>query len=123
MYNDIIVDHFTDPKYVGDIENSDVEFEIGNPVCGDRIRVQFIRDGGQVKDIAFRAWGCATSIATADIFCSSVIDKSSADIVGRSTEEIESMLGELDPSQHHCIHILHELHSKLAEELNTGAEV
>lgn len=121
MYSNLIVDHFTDPSFVGDLDECDLAFEIGNSVCGDRIRIQLSLDAGIIAKVVFRAWGCATSIATADIFCESIRGKTSADITLRSHEEIEAMLGELDPSQHHCVHILQELHNKVVEEM--GATV
>jgi len=116
MYSALIVNHFIDPEFVGDIASPQIEFEIGNSVCGDRIRVQVNTVAGVVNDIAYRAWGCATSIATGDIFCESVKDASLSDLSARSDHEIEAMMGELEPSQHHCIHILNELHRTLITE-------
>lgn len=113
MYNDIIIDNFTNPLHVGDIDNPHYEFEIGNPVCGDRIKIQLLLDDDAIHQVAFRAWGCATSVATANIFCSSIHGLFIPEIAARTKLEIEDMLGELEPSQHHCLHILHELHQKL----------
>lgn len=121
MYNDIIIDNFSDPHMVDDIENADHEFEIGNPVCGDRIKIQLLVTDKYIKKAAFRAWGCATSVATANIFCSSIEGKMSDDITQRQPQEIKAMLGELEPSQYHCLHILNELHQKIATQMNTGS--
>lgn len=115
MYNDIIVENFSDPQNTGELESPDIEFEIGNPVCGDRIRVNIKMNGNEVEKALFRAWGCATSVATANIFCSSVKDQSIESIGSREKSEIESFLGELEPSQFHCVTILEELHAKLVE--------
>lgn len=122
MYSDLIVDHFTAPDFVGDIENPQLEFEIGNSVCGDRIRVQVNTAEGVVTDIAYRAWGCATSVATGDIFCESVKHTSLSDLISRCEHEIGEMLGELEPSQQHCIHILNELHQTLIAEAQAKGE-
>ena len=113
MYNDIIVDNFSNPKFVGDLESADYKFEIGNPVCGDRIHMQVELDGDYIRDSRFRAWGCATSVATANIFCESIIGLSIEAISARESTEISAMLGELEPSQQHCINILIELHQEL----------
>ncbi|MEZ9199882.1 iron-sulfur cluster assembly scaffold protein [Shewanella sp. 10N.286.54.B9] len=113
MYNDIIVDNFSNPKFVGDLESADYKFEIGNPVCGDRIHMQVELDGDYIRDSRFRAWGCATSVATANIFCESIIGLSIEAISARESTEISEMLGELEPSQQHCINILIELHQEL----------
>ncbi len=113
MYSPLVIEHFSNPSYVGDISNPEHEFEVGNSVCGDRIRIQLNSDAENVDRIVFRAWGCATSIATADIFCKSVAGKSYADIEARNEEEIRNLLGELEPSQKHCIDIMMSLHSLL----------
>ena len=114
MYNDIIIDNFSNPKFVGDLESADYKFEIGNPVCGDRIHIQVSFDEDYIRESRFRAWGCATSVATANIFCSSIIGKSVNEISARKNSEISDMLGELEPSQQHCINILSELHRELS---------
>ncbi|MFC6669924.1 iron-sulfur cluster assembly scaffold protein [Marinobacterium aestuariivivens] len=113
MYNDIIIDNFSDPAHVGDIDEPDYEYEIGNPVCGDRIRIQISAHGGQIEHAKFRAWGCATSVATANIFCASLETRPLGQLDDRSESEIEAMLGELEPSQHHCVEILQQLHRRL----------
>jgi len=113
MYSELIIDHFTDPGFVGDIESPALEFEIGNSVCGDRIRVQVNLADDVVDAIAYRAWGCATSVATGDIFCESAKGQTLSAIAARTEGDIEAMLGELEPSQHHCVQILVELHQSL----------
>lgn len=120
MYSDLIVTHFTEPTFVGDLDSYDIEYEIGNSVCGDRIRIQVALFEGAIINIAFRAWGCATSVATADIFCNSVKGATLEAIASRDDSAIEMMLGELEPSQRHCINILSELHQKLVEEVTVG---
>ena len=114
MYNDIIIDNFSHPKFVGDLVSADHQFELGNAVCGDRIQVQIELDGDNICDAKFRAWGCATSVATANIFCSSIMSKSIVEISRRKPAEIAEMLGELEPSQQHCLDILKQLHQELA---------
>ncbi|MCL1051033.1 iron-sulfur cluster assembly scaffold protein [Shewanella abyssi] len=114
MYNDIIIDNFSHPEFVGDLESADHQFEIGNPVCGDRIQMQVSLDGDSILDSRFRAWGCATSVAAANVFCRSIIGKSFAEVSARQTAEISAMLGELEPSQQHCVNILNELHRELS---------
>ena len=122
MYNDIIIENFSDPQYSGDLQNPSLELEVGNPVCGDRIRIQMNISDGKISQGVFRAWGCATSVATANIFCTSIHGHTIASIIKRSSSEIAQMLGELEPSQYHCLDILHELHQQL-EQNATEKEV
>lgn len=120
MYNDIIIKNFTAPEKVGDLDINNCEFEIGNSVCGDRIKVQLMIENEQVNQARFRAWGCATSIATANIFCVAIEGKYMHEINNKNLQQIESMLGELEPSQYHCVHILSELHEQLASKVSVG---
>lgn len=120
MYNDLIVENFVDPEFVGDIDQPDLEFELGNSVCGDRIKIQVKIANYIIEEIAFRAWGCATSVATANIFCRSAKGATLENISNRDEKSIEAMLGELEPSQHHCVNILLELHKKLTNEATVG---
>ena len=113
MYNDIIITNFSEPENSGEIQNPHLEFEVGNSVCGDRIRIQVEMDGEKIAKGVFRAWGCATSVATANIFCSLINGNTITNVVNRDRSELDQMLGELEPSQHHCLDILHELHNKL----------
>ncbi len=116
MYNDIIIENFSDPQHVGDLESADIELEVGNSVCGDRIRVQILLDDNKISNALFRAWGCATSVATANIFCDSLLNQSLDSVCQRDVEYKQQMLGELSPSQHHCMDILNELHQLLSEQ-------
>lgn len=116
MYSDLIVQHFGDPQHVGDLEGNNIEFEIGNPVCGDRIQIHAETNDAVIKNIVFRAWGCATSVATADIFCEQAKGKNLADLESRSESDIAQMLGDLEPSQQHCVNIMVELHSRILAE-------
>jgi len=108
--------HFTDPTFVGNIDSPEVEIIVGNSVCGDRIEVQLIVQGTVISDVSFRAWGCATSVATGDIFCNSVKGEKFEEIALRDRDYFSKMLGELEPSQRHCIDIMEELHTKLCRE-------
>lgn len=113
MYNDTIIENFTNPHNTGEIDSCDYEYEIGNPVCGDRIRVQLEMNGEHIEKAVFRAWGCATSIATANIFCTSIMHTPFNEIAHRDEQAMKRMLGELEPSQQHCLHILEGLHQEL----------
>ena len=94
MYNDIIIDNFTNPQKVGDIALANCEFEIGNPVCGDRIKIQLMVENNTISEARFRAWGCATSIATANLFCESIEGKTTSDINQKNDQDIFMMFWE-----------------------------
>nr|VFK17273.1 MAG: nitrogen fixation protein NifU [Candidatus Kentron sp. LFY] len=116
MSSDLIIKHFTNPRFVGRLENPEMEIEVIGQACGDRLLVQVQSNDGMVSDVAFQVWGTAASMAAADIFCESIKGKVFSEISDRDDGEIEAMLGELEPSEHHCIDKLIELHRFLIAE-------
>ncbi len=115
MFNDIIVNHFSNATYAAELDAHRAVIELGNPVCGDRIRVQFEIAHGLIKGVCFQAWGCATSLATGNIFCTQIDGKSLSDIEKLTNTDIEHMLGEIEPSQHHCLEMLYSLFTRLRQ--------
>jgi nitrogen fixation NifU-like protein len=116
MYNSIIVDNFSEPCHSGELISPDFFVELGNPVCGDRMIIQGVLSSDQViTGIKFQAWGCATSIATANIFCGFVLNKPLREVKDTTTEKIDTLLGDLDPSQYHCLEMLRDLFQKTTE--------
>jgi nitrogen fixation NifU-like protein len=116
MYNSIVVENFSNPCHSGKVTSPDFSIELGNPVCGDKIIIQGILSNNQlVTKSKFQAWGCATTIATANIFCGYLLNKSFDEITGTKKEIINELLGDLEPSQHHCLEMLKELFQKVSE--------
>lgn len=113
MFNDIIVRHFSNPTHAGELADASRSIELGNPVCGDRIRVEIRLDGDRIAAARYQAWGCATSLATGNAFCAHIEDKSLGEAAGASPATIEALLGELEPSQMHCLEMLRALFAQL----------
>lgn len=121
MFNDIIVKHFTEPTYAEEIGDETRSIELGNPVCGDRIRVQLKEDGERIVMARYQAWGCATSLATGNVFCTHIQGRSFTDLLEIEDARIDSMLGELDPAQYHCLEMLRALFEKLQTPFRVAA--
>lgn len=115
MFNEIIVKNFSDPAFASELDEATASIEIGNPVCGDRIRVQLDVTGGLIKRARYQAWGCATSLATGNIFCACIDGKPLSIVLETSNDDIGTMLGELEPSQHHCLEMLRALFQRLKQ--------
>jgi nitrogen fixation NifU-like protein len=113
MFNDIIVRNFSDPQFAAELDEATASIELGNPVCGDRIRVQLKLADGQVQRARYQAWGCATSLATGNVFCAHINGRPLEELLGTNADAIDAMLGELEPSQHHCLEMLHGLFRRL----------
>ncbi len=113
MFNDIIVRHFSNPTHTGELPDASRTLELGNPVCGDRLRVDLRIEDGRIAEARYQAWGCATSRATGNAFCEHVENKSLREAAETDPAAIEALLGELEPSQMHCLEMLRSLFAQL----------
>ena len=64
FYNDLVVDHFTNPRNVGELENPDGRIVLGDPSCGDQTTVSLKIDNNRIVDVKFKSNGCTGAIAT-----------------------------------------------------------
>src|SRR6187399_1998997 len=101
-YSPRIVEHFTNPRNVGEPTQFDVEAFVGNPVCGDQIHLYARVEDGIVCECSFLAYGCAASLATASIVCEEIKGRKLDQLLEIQEADIVSMVGGLTPTQHHC---------------------
>ncbi|PHM60732.1 nitrogen fixation related protein [Xenorhabdus stockiae] len=114
MFNDIITDNFCNPDCQGQLTNPDIQLKLGNPVCGDKVDIDLsLNDEGYINDARFQAWGCTVSLAMSNQFCRQIQGKKLTEVAQLSTSEIDEMLGELQPSQRHCLEMLHALFQQI----------
>lgn len=66
-YNDKVIKHYSNPRNVGEIENASGIGEVGNPVCGDIMKMYLKIENGIIKDAKFKTFGCGAAIATSSI--------------------------------------------------------
>src|SRR3989344_6854645 len=94
MYQEIILDHYRNPKNFGTFENPTIHFRDTNPTCGDIIEIQVLVDKeNKIKSIKFSGKGCAISQAAASMLTEEVKGKSLEDIKNLKKEDILEMLG------------------------------
>jgi nitrogen fixation protein NifU and related proteins len=105
MFNDIICEHFMNPRNIGEFENPDYVVEIGNPICGDTVHMFLNVEEQQITQVSYRAYGCSTSIATASIVSEFIKGKKLDELSSITRDEVTEWLGELEPAQYHCIDI------------------
>ncbi|MCL2102882.1 MAG: iron-sulfur cluster assembly scaffold protein, partial [Syntrophorhabdaceae bacterium] len=67
-YSEIVMDHFTNPRNVGEFEDADAVGEVGSPSCGDMMRLYLKIEDNRVVDAKFRTFGCAAAIASSSMF-------------------------------------------------------
>ncbi|OEJ30210.1 iron-sulfur cluster assembly scaffold protein [Streptomyces subrutilus] len=120
-YSPTVVDHFTNPRNPGEVENPDVTAFIGNPVCGDQIMLTANVTDGTVTDIRFRAHGCAASLATASVLTEALLSQPLDSVEGWDDEHVEMLLGRLSPDQRHVSALGRQVAQRLLRNHREGA--
>ena len=102
MYTDKVVDHYTNPRNVGEIENADGIGEVGNPVCGDIMKIYLKIENNIIVDVKFKTFGCGAAIATSSISTEMIKGKSIEDALKLTNKEVVQALDGLPPVKIHC---------------------
>ena len=103
FYRDYILDHYRKPRNFGTLEESDVEAEDLNPLCGDQIRMQLKLDDGVVKDVRFSGKGCAISQASASMLTEIVKGMKLSDVAKLSKDVVLENVGiGISPTRMKC---------------------
>jgi nitrogen fixation protein NifU and related proteins len=103
MYTDLVMDHFSNPRNVGEIEDADGVGQIGNPVCGDVMRITIsVDDEDRIADIKFKTFGCGAAVATSSMVTEMVMGRSLAAAAEISNKTVAEALGGLPPNKMHC---------------------
>lgn len=108
MYSDKVMDHFSNPRNVGEIENADGVGTVGNAKCGDIMRMYLKVENGIIEDVKFKTFGCGAAIATSSMATEMVKGKSLKDALQLTNKAVAEALDGLPPVKMHC--------SLLAEE-------
>lgn len=126
MYNDIVLDHSSNPRNVGEIENADGIGHTGNPVDGDKIIIYIKVENNILADVRFKAFGCGAAIAAGSMVTVLAKGKTLDEAMKISNELVAENLGGLPPQKLKCSNIaadaLHEairnFHGKVQNNLN-----
>ena len=106
MYTEKVLEHFRNPRNMGEIKNPDGIGKVGNPVCGDvmylYIKVERKNNKLYIKDIKFLTFGCASAIASSSVITELAKGKSFDDVLKLSKDDVIKKLGELPPHKVHC---------------------
>ena len=103
MYTDLVMEHFTNPRNVGEIEDADGVGQIGNPVCGDVMRISIaVDDRDHIADVKFKTFGCGAAVATSSMVTEMVMGMSLAEAADISNKAVAEALGGLPPNKMHC---------------------
>ncbi|HWR41133.1 MAG TPA: Fe-S cluster assembly scaffold protein NifU [Patescibacteria group bacterium] len=112
MYNDKVMDHFSNPRNVGEIENASGVGEVGNAKCGDIMRIYLNVENDIITDVKFKTFGCGAAIATSSMVTEMVKGKTLDEALVISNQAVAEALGGLPPAKMHCSNLaadaLHE---------------
>ena len=108
LYNDTVMDHFLNPRNMGDVQEADGVGEVGAAACGDIMKISLkIRDG-KIEDARFKTFGCGSAIASSSMATELIKGRTLEEAKNFSNQEVVDALGGLPPVKIHC--------SVLAEE-------
>ena len=108
MYSEKVMDHFSNPKNVGEIADASGVGEVGNAKCGDIMKIYLKIEDNIIKDVKFKTFGCGAAIATSSIATEMIKGKSVEEALELTNKAVVDALDGLPPVKVHC--------SLLAEE-------
>jgi nitrogen fixation NifU-like protein len=101
-YNETVMEHFMNPRNVGEIDGADGVGEVGNPACGDMMRLYLKIEDGKVADAKFRTFGCGAAIASSSMLTEMVKGKTVDEVRAITNEQVSAALGGLPEVKIHC---------------------
>ena len=101
-YSKKVMEHFINPHNVGEIPDADGIGNVGNPVCGDIMRLYIKVEDGKIKDAKFKTFGCGAAIATSSMITELVKGKTVKEALEISNKAVAEALGGLPPIKMHC---------------------
>jgi nitrogen fixation NifU-like protein len=103
LYSDKVMDHFNNPRNVGVIDDADGVGEVGNPICGDVMKITIkVDDTDHLTDLKFQTLGCGAAIATSSIVTELAKGMTIQDAAAITKKQVAEELGGLPPAKMHC---------------------
>ncbi len=102
QYNQKVMDHFMNPRNVGEITDADGEGTVGNPVCGDLMTFYIKVNNGRIGDVKFKTFGCGAAIAVSSIVSEMAKGKTLDEAMKITNKMVATELGGLPKNKLHC---------------------
>ena len=102
MYSEVFLDHFKNPRNVGELLPPAVTVEISNPACGDILRLSARFEEGRAAEVRYKVRGCTAAIASGSALTEWMTGKSREELAGLSAAIVESVVGGLIPESKHA---------------------
>ncbi len=101
-YSDSVMDHFSNPRNMGEMEDADTIGEVGNPKCGDVMKLYLKIKENVIVDAKFKTFGCGAAIATSSMATEMIKGKTIDEAREVSNDAVANALGGLPPAKMHC---------------------
>lgn len=119
-FSPTVIDHFSNPRNCGRLDDPDVAAFIGNPVCGDQILLTaHVRDD-TVTDVRFEAFGCSPALAIASILTGRLAGMTVTEIAALDAAQVLDWSGGLSPDQRHVAELGADVTRRLVENFHSG---
>lgn len=102
MYNEKVIDHFKNPRNQGSMENPDASAQVGNPVCGDIMKLYLKIVDNRIEDIKFETLGCVAAIANTSVLTELAKGKTLEEAKQINRDMVVAELGGLPDAKIHC---------------------
>ena len=119
MYSEIVMDHFKNPRNMGEIPDADGIGTVGNPVCGDMMAVYIKVEDERIVDIKFKTFGCGAAIATSSMVTELAKGKTLEEAKKITRADVADSLGGLPKIKMHCSNLAADaLHNAIEDYYN-----
>ena len=122
QYSEKVMDHFTNPRNVGELEDPDGVGRVGNPSCGDIMEFQIKVDDGRISDVKFRTFGCGAAIAVSSMVSEMAKGKSLDEAMKITNKMVASELDGLPKNKLHCSNLGADALHKAIEDYKNKQE-
>ncbi|MBU5677960.1 Fe-S cluster assembly scaffold protein NifU [Alkaliphilus sp. MSJ-5] len=102
MYSEKVMDHFMNPRNVGEIENAEAVGQVGNAKCGDIMKMYLKIDNDIITDVKFKTFGCGSAIATSSMATEMIKGKTVKEALKLTNKAVAEALDGLPPVKMHC---------------------
>ncbi len=118
MYSEKVMDHFANPRNVGEIENANAVGEVGNAKCGDIMKIYMDIQDDIIKDVKFKTFGCGAAIATSSMATEMVKGKTVEEALALTNKAVMEALDGLPTEKVHCSVLAEEAIRSAIEDYN-----
>jgi nitrogen fixation protein NifU and related proteins len=123
MYTDKVMDHFQNPRNVGELTGANGVGEVGNAVCGDIMKIYLKVEEDRIVDVKFKTFGCGAAIATSSMVTEMVKGKTLDEALTITNQAVAEALDGLPPQKMHCSNLAADAMHKAIEDYRNKVKV